>query len=246
MKTTLTIHMATFWHLLLRYRYHEFSKVKSCNCSIILILSKGNESPAQSVTGRKKTGCLWEKTVIWTVNLHSNGFGSGVGGTLCSKLCLEKPWELWLPQESEKEQWPEQRKWIQRYLVKEKYPGQGLQGLAADYSWPRLLGMSWTLATGSGRRGGATKESSSACPSIAELHLQGKKGCHIWLYWKDWGTAVKVRTLIIRMFIHPWNVYWARQCDKHRARRCRSCTCQDDGITENNSCQSNSGHMCKK
>ena len=93
------------------------------------------------------------------------------------------------PQESKKEEWPEQRKWIQKYLVKEKYPGQGLQGLVADYSWPRLLGMSWTLATGSGRRGGATKESSSACPSIAELHLQGKKGCHIWLCWKDWGTA---------------------------------------------------------
>lgn len=97
MKTTLTIHLATFWHLLLRYPSHEFSKVKSCNCSIILILSKGNESPAQSVTGREETGCLWEKMVIWTVNLHSNGFGSGVGGTLCSILCLEKPWELWLP-----------------------------------------------------------------------------------------------------------------------------------------------------
>ena len=46
------------------------------------------------------------------------------------------------PQESKKEEWPEQRKWIQKYLVKEKYPGQGLQGLAADYSSPRLLGMS--------------------------------------------------------------------------------------------------------
>ena len=58
MKTTLTIHLATFWHLLLRYPSHEFSKVKSCNCSIILILSKGNKSPAQSVTGREETGCL--------------------------------------------------------------------------------------------------------------------------------------------------------------------------------------------
>ena len=121
--------------------------------------------------------------------------------------------------------------------MKEKYQGQGLQGLAAGYSWPWLSGTSWTLATGSGRRGGARMESSSACPSIVPLHLQGKKGCHFWLYWKDWGIAVKVRTLIIRMFIHPWNVYWARQCEKHRPRRRRSCMCQDNGIAENNSRQ---------
>ena len=54
MKTTLKIHLATFWHLLLRYAYHEFSKVKSYNCSIISIISKGNKNPAHLVKGKEK------------------------------------------------------------------------------------------------------------------------------------------------------------------------------------------------
>ena len=98
------IHLAPFWHLLLRYPCHEFSKVKSYNCSIISIISKGNKNPVHLVKGKEKNQLALKED-----GHRDNGFALkwlwlwGGGYSVLLSLSREIMGAL-TPQESKKEE----------------------------------------------------------------------------------------------------------------------------------------------